>query len=354
MDILNKYIGKTVVVSILTVLLILLGVESFLELASELKDVGKGNFDLWQAASNVPLMVPTDIYELFPMSALIGCLMGLGKLANQSELIVMSAAGVSRWQIIHALLRVALILLLFVTLLGEGVAPFAQHYAKDSKTIAVSSGQTFKTASGVWFRDGNNFIFVRDIYVDHRLNDVTRYQFNDNKQLVLASHAYKGIYERGNWFFYDVHQSVINNDHVVSKTIPKQLWDIHLDKRLLGLSNISPSQMTLWKLYSYIHYRHKNDLGTGLYEFEFWKRLTQPLSSLVMIFLAVPFIFGPLRTVSMGLRVVVGVVVGFGFYILNQFFGPISQVYQVPAALAATLPTLTFALLGTFLLFLRA
>lgn len=354
MKILNKYIGRSIISSILIVLLILLGVESFLELASELKDVGKGNFHFLQAATNVPLMLPTDIYELFPMAALIGSLMGLGRLANQSELIVMSAAGMSRWQIIRALLITTVILLVFVSFIGEVVAPQTQHLAKEHKMLSLSSGQTFKSASGVWFRDGSNFIFVRDIYVDNRLTDITRYHFDQNKQLTLVSHAYKGLFKQGHWLFKDVHQSEIFPDHIVSKNVPLQQWDINLDKRLLGVSNISPNQMSLSRLSSYIKYRRQNDLGMGMYEFEFWKRITRPFASLVMVFLAVPFIFGPLRTVSMGLRIVIGVVVGFSFYILNQFFGPLSQVYQIPAVLAAILPTITFALLGTFLLFLRA
>lgn len=340
--------------SVLLVLLLLLGVESFLELASELKDIGKGNFHFLQALINVPLMLPTDIYQLFPMAALIGSLMGLGRLANQSELIVMSAAGMSRWQIMRALLFTTVILLVFVSLIGEGIAPQTQHIAKQYKMLSLSAGQTFKSASGVWFRDGSNFIFVRDIYVDNRLTDVTRYHFDPDKRLTLISHAYKGLYKQGSWYFRDVHQSEIFDDHVVSKTIPLQKWDIKLDKRLLGVSNISPDQMSLKRLYSYIKYRRQNDLGMGMYEFEFWKRLTQPLASLVMVFLAIPFIFGPLRSVSMGFRVMIGVVIGFSFYILNQFFGPLSQVYQIPAILAATLPTITFALIGTFLLFLRA
>lgn len=353
MNILNKYIGKVIITSVLMVLLTLLGVESFLDLASELKDVGKGNFHFFQALINVPLMLPTDMYELFPMAALIGSLIGLGKLANQSELIVMSAAGVSRWQIIRAMLQAAALLLLIVSLIGEGLAPKAQQFAKDSKTVALSGGKTLKTASGVWFRDGNNFIFVRDILFGNHLYDVTRYKFNEDKKLSVISHADHGLYENNGWSFQNVVQSEIFSDHIKSQNFETQRWDINVDKRLLGISNTHADQMSLPKLYAYILYRHHNDLGAGLYEFAFWKRLIQPIATLVMILLAVPFIFGPLRTVSMGLRIVTGVIVGFSFYILNQFFGPMSQVYQIPAVLAALLPTVTFALLGTFLLLLK-
>lgn len=353
MKILNQYIGKSLIGSILTVLLVLLGVESFIELAGELKDIGKGNFHITQAILNVPLMLPTDIYQLFPMAALIGSLMGLGKLASQSELIVMAAAGLSRIQIIRAMLQSALLLLIFVSLIGEVIAPRTQNLSRHSKLQAIASGQTIKTAAGFWFRENNNFVVVNDV-LDNQLLGITRFKFDDIQQLRVVSHADKALFEKGQWNFYNVGQSEIFRDHIVSTTLPVQKWDIHLDKRLLGVSTDRPEEMTLTKLYGYIHYRQKNDLEAGLYEFEFWKRLLQPFATLVMIFIAVPFIFGPLRSVSMGLRILAGVIVGFGFYIMNQFFGPLSLVYQIPALFAALLPTVTFAILGTFLLFLKA
>lgn len=353
MNIIDRYIGRSIIASVLMVLLVLLGIESFLEFASALKDVGKGGYNFLSAVLNVPLVLPTDLYELFPMAALMGSLVGLGRLANQSELIVMSAAGMSRWQIIRAMLLAAFLLLIFVSVVGEVIAPKAQKFAKETKAAAITGGQSLATASGVWFRDGHNFIFVRDILYGRRLNDVTRYFIDDNKKLTVASHAREGNYENGHWLFNDVEESQIYRDHVTSKKFAKQAWNIHLDERLLGVSNVHPDQMSLRKLQAYIQYRHQNDLGAGAYEFAFWKRLMQPLSTLVMIFLAVPFIFGPLRSVSMGLRIVTGIIVGFSFYILNQFFGPISQVYQIPAFLAALLPTLTFAGIGALLLCLK-
>jgi lipopolysaccharide export system permease protein len=353
MRLLSNYIAKVVLSSVLLVLVVLLGVESFLELAAELRDVGKGHYNITQALLMVPLMLPTDIYQLFPVAALIGSLLGLGKLANQSELIVMLAAGVSKMQIIRALLKVTIILLLIVSISGAWLAPYTQHRARHLKAIALSSGQTLSTNSGVWFRDGSNFIFIRDILMGNELRDITRYAFDDAKKLHLASHADRGAYQQGRWIFEHVTQSRIFDDHITSQYFPLQEWNISLDKRLLGISNVKPDQMSLTKLHSFITFRHQNGLDAGLYEFEFWKRLLQPFATVVMIFLAVPFIFGPLRTVSMGLRILSGVIVGFGFYIMNQFFGPLSLVYQIPAFLAAALPTILFAFLGSFLLFLK-
>ena len=106
--------------------------------------------------------------------------------------------------------------------------------------------------------------------------------------------------------------------------------------------------MTMIKLYEYIQYQKKNDLRYQVSALNFWQRIFQPLGTCVMLFLAIPFIFGPLRSVTMGLRLVSGVVVGFSFYILNQFFGPFSLVYHVPPFLAALTPSLLFLVLGLF------
>lgn len=353
MSMLSRYISRIIISSILLVLLILLGVESFLELATELKDVGKGSFTFFQALMNVPFVLPTDLYELFPMAALIGSMIGLGKLANQSELVVIMAAGVSKWTITRYLLQSAFILLIAVSIIGEFVAPKATYYARDFKAMAISGGQALKTGSGVWFRDGDNFIFIKDIHSGNRLANIIRYKFDKDARLIVTSHAEDGSYQKGRWIFSKVKESNIFHDHITSRFLPTQQWDIKLDKRLLGVSNQNPNQMTLLKLYSYLRYRHQNDLGTGVYEFAFWKRIMQPFSSLVMVFLAIPFIFGPLRSVTMGLRVLTGVMIGIGFYIFNQFLAPLSQVYQIPGMFAAMFPTIIFAIMGAFLLFLK-
>jgi lipopolysaccharide export system permease protein len=103
-------------------------------------------------------------------------------------------------------------------------------------------------------------------------------------------------------------------------------------------------------LYSYIKHRKQSGLNAVDCEFIFWQRLFCPLATLIMILLAIPFVFGPLRSVTMGLRMTVGVIVGFGFHILNQSVGSISAVYQLPAMLVAILPTMLFAIIGWVLL----
>ncbi len=109
-------------------------------------------------------------------------------------------------------------------------------------------------------------------------------------------------------------------------------------------------QQSIVELYHAIIYRNHSGLATNQYQFTFWHRLIQPLTTIVMICLGVPFIFGSLRSASMGLRVLTGVIIGFAFYMLNQFFGPFTMVYQIPPVLAAVMPTLLFAVACVILL----
>ena len=112
-----------------------------------------------------------------------------------------------------------------------------------------------------------------------------------------------------------------------------------------------PIKKIFFALHSYIKYRLQSGLDASGDKFAFWQRIFAPFATLVMVLLAIPFVFGLLRNATMGLRMLVGMIFGFGFYILHQFVGPMSIVYHVPPILAALLPSLIFAAIGSMLLF---
>ena len=351
--ILSRYINKQIIKSILMVLLLLVGIQSFIQLAAQLQDVGKGEYGWGLAFLFVPLMLPSDIYELFPMAALIGSLIALGRLASRSELIVMRTSGLSKAQIVRSVLMGAFILLIFITLVGEWLGPMARDKALTFKNEALSNGQTLSIKNGMWVKDHRNFLHIRNILSATQISGVTRYGFDKNHKLILASYASLGQYENGRWTFYDVDQSEIFFDHVKKQHFKEQKWPFKIDPSHLGIHEVDPNQLSFLQLNDYIHFRKHSGFGVGIFEFVFWKRVFQPLATLVMILLAVPFIFGPLRSVPMGPRIVLGVIIGFVFYILNQFFGPFSLVYQLPPVVAAAAPIILFALVGFYLLLFR-
>jgi len=187
----------------------------------------------------------------------------------------------------------------------------------------------------------------------HHLTGVTTYDFNQQHQLVKASTAKTAFFRGHRWVLNDVKATQIFSDHTVSTTSPHELWNVHINPSLLSVSDDEPQNMSLIKLGAYINYLKRNGLQATRYQMNFWKRIFQPLATAVMIFLAIPFVFGSLRSVTMGVRVLTGVTIGFFFYILNQFFAPISLLYQVPPLIGASLPTLLFFSAAVIAIFLR-
>ncbi|MGE3920385.1 MAG: LPS export ABC transporter permease LptG [Gammaproteobacteria bacterium] len=344
--ILSAYIRKTVVTTILLIVLILMGIELLIVFIGELSNIGTGNYGILAALHYVVFDMPYQLNILFPMACLVGSLLGLGVLATQSELVVMRAAGYSTWQISYAVLQAACIIMLVALILGEVIAPYAENLATTKRAIAKNAGQALNVVQGLWIRDNNNFIFVEKVVTKQYMQGITAYTFDENQNLQKELRAEEGFYKDKHWFLKNIRLSELRNNKVFSSQIPAMVWQVPLEPSVLDVADADPRNMSLLTLQAYIHYLRHNGLSVAGFELSFWKRLFQPLASLVMILLAVPFIFGPLRSVTMGLRLLAGIAVGFFFYILNQFFGPISLLYQISPDLGAALPTIIFALIG--------
>ena len=340
---LDRYIARTVIGTTLLILFALLCMDFFIQIMNELDDIGKGSYGLLQALLYVCLILPRDIYQLFPMAGLVGCLMGLGLLASNSELIVMRAAGMSLAQITRAVLMGILLMIIVVTVLGEGFAPRLLLHAERLKALDRSNGQALATQQGVWLRDKNNFIHIESVEATDTLNGVTRYQFTPTHQLTEVAFAEHAKYHGGQWNMQGINRSILHpNGEVSTDKADNSQWTMELNPSVLKIAQIEPDEMNLLKLHQWIHYRKANQLRYSNDALVFWQRIFQPVSTSIMMLLAIPFIFGPLRSATTGIRLVAGVIVGFGFYILNQMLGTISLTYQFPPFLGAVLPLLLF------------
>ena len=147
MKLLDRYIAKSVLSAIGLVTLMLVGLQIFILFVHELGDIGKGNYGIGQAAIFVLLQMPYQVYLFFPMASLLGCLIGLGVMANHRELVVMRAAGMSIWQITLAVLKAALLVIIMVTAIGETIIPKFAYVANDQKMQALSGGQALRVVT---------------------------------------------------------------------------------------------------------------------------------------------------------------------------------------------------------------
>ncbi len=350
MKILDRYIAKTVLSAIGLVTLMLVGLQIFILFVDQLNDLGRADYGIMQAATFVLLQMPYQVYLFFPMASLLGCLIGLGIMANHSELVVMRSSGMSIMQITKAVLKAALLLIVLVTALGESVIPYLSHYANDYKTSAVSGGQTLRTSKGFWLRDKNDFIAIGSVLPGNRLKNIYQFHFDEQHHLKTARLIERAQYTPQGWIAYGVHQTEFKENHTQVQTVETMPWDVLIRPKVLSISSIEPDEMTLRELNRYIREQKRNHQNVHNYQFAFLQRLIQPVTTMVMMVLAIPFIFGPLRSSTMGSKLLVGAGVGFGFHILSRFFGPVSTVFQLPPELAALGPTFIFAFLGLYLM----
>lgn len=350
MKIIDRYIAQTVLSAIGLVTLMLAGLQIFILFVGQLEDLGKLDFGIMQATAFVMLQMPYQVYLFFPMASLLGSLIGLGVMANNCELVVMRAAGMSIGQITLAVLKAAVVLILVVTILGETVVPMMSHYANDYKATALSGGQTLRTPQGVWLRYGNDFITIGAVLPDNVLQNVYQFRFNTDHNLQIAREIREARFIDHSWVAYEVHQTEFAQDHTKATTYASLPWDVNVKPQILKISGTNPDEMTLHELNRYLREQKHTQQNAHNYKFAFLQRIVQPLTTMVMMILAIPFIFGPLRSSTMGSKLLVGATVGFGFHIINRFFGPFSSIFQWPAELAALGPTLIFALLGIYLM----
>ncbi|NOI15674.1 LPS export ABC transporter permease LptG [Vibrio hepatarius] len=350
--ILDLYIGRTIISTTALVLATFIGLSGIIKYVEQLRKVGKGAYDLLHALYFVLLSIPRDIEMFFPMAALLGALIGLGMLASSSELVVMQAAGFSKLDIGMSVLKTAVPLMLIVMALGQWGAPEAQKMARDLRAFALSGGNIASVRAGVWARDANDFIFIGKVD-DNKLYGLNMWQFDENKKLQSVVFAKEVNYQKdNNWMMSDVQITDMGDEtQIIKRDVDEMEWHTSLAPDKLAVVTVKPEELPLSGLYDYVTYLKESEQDVSRYELAFWRKVTQPFSIGVMMLLALSFVFGPLRSVSMGARVLSGVVAGFTFYISSEFFGPLTLVYGIPPVFGALMPSLVF--LGLALMLLR-
>ncbi|WP_296249901.1 LPS export ABC transporter permease LptG [Pseudomonas sp. UBA4194] len=346
---LDRYIGKSVAVAILAVLGIILGLASLFAFIDEMGDISD-SYTLLDASKYVALTAPRRVYDMLPMAALIGCLIGLGSLASSSELTIMRAAGVSVGRIVWAVMKPMLVLMIVGVLVGEYVAPAAENKAQADRSLAQGSGDAQSSKHGMWHRQGDEYIHINTVQPNGLLYGVTRYRFDDQRHMLSASFARKAQYEVDHWQLSDITTTKFHGDRTEVVKAADELWEVSLTPQLLSTVIVAPEALSISGLWGYIHYLKDQGLNNGQYWLAFWVKVLQPLVTAALVLMAISFIFGPLRSVTLGQRVFTGVLVGFVFRIAQDLLGPSSLVFGFPPLLAVVIPAAICAVAGVWLL----
>ena len=346
---LDRYIGKSVFIAILAVLGIILGLASLFAFIDEMGDISD-TYTVVDASSFVALTAPRRLYEMLPMAALIGCLIGLGGLASSSELTIMRAAGVSIGRIVWAVMKPMLVLMIAGLLVGEYVAPMTEDMAQANRSLAQGTGDAQSAKHGLWHRQGDEFIHINAVQPNGLLYGVTRYRFDDQHHMKTASFARQANFMTDYWELKDVTTTVFHDGSTEVVTAPAERWDVALSPQLLSTVILPPESLSISGLWNYSHYLADQGLNNGRYWLAFWTKVLQPLVTVALVLMAISFIFGPLRSVTLGQRVFTGVLVGFTFRIAQDLLGPSSLVFGFSPLFAVLVPAGVCALAGLWLL----
>ncbi|OAT29696.1 putative permease [Buttiauxella brennerae ATCC 51605] len=355
--VLDRYIGKTIFNTIMMTLFMLVSLSGIIKFVDQLKKAGQGSYSAMGAGLYTVLSIPKDIQIFFPMAALLGALLGLGMLAQRSELVVMQASGFTRLQIALSVMKTAIPLVLLTMAIGEWVAPQGEQMAREYRAQQMYGGSLLTTQQGLWAKDGHNFVYIERVKGASDLAGVSIYSFNKERRLQSVRYAASAQYDTEHkvWRLSQVDESNLTDEKQITgaQTVSGE-WKTNLTPDKLGVVSLDPDALSISGLHSYVKYLKSSGQDAGRYQLNMWSKIFAPLSVAVMMLMALSFIFGPLRSVPMGVRVVTGISFGFVFYVLDQIFGPLSLVYNIPPILGALLPSGTFFLISLWMMMKRS
>jgi len=346
---LSHYIAKSVIGSVAMVLLVIVSLDAIAALVAELGEL-QGAYNFAEALVYVCLTLPSSIYDNIPFSSLVGCLIGLGILANSSELVVMRAAGVSVAQITWAVMKPVLLFIGLGLFLGEYVTPLSDQIAESRRAIAQGDTRALESRHGLWNREGNEFMHFNAVLPNGKLFGVTRYQFTEEGQLKASSFARTAIYQGDHWLEEEGRETRFLPQGTQVHAFTLRPWQTQLSPQLLNVLVLEADALSIQNLYSYANYLAGQGLNSAEYWLAFWKKLLQPFVTASLVLIAVSFIFGPLREVTMGYRIFMGVIVGIVFRTVQDLLGPASLVFGFSPLLAVSVPMFACLLLGLWML----
>lgn len=348
MTLLRSYIMLAVFRGVATVLVVLVAITAAVELVAQLNDVGAGDYDLQAAVSYVALRVPRTIFNTLPIAALIGALIGLGNLAVHRELTVMRVSGISTWQLLSATGLAGFGLAVVMVLLGESLAPSLGAYANELRTRALHDELAVGRGQATWLRDGARILSLRrqsgdlgygggvlvfELGPDHTLRELAR---ADSADLDAANR----------WVLSNYEQTGFSAGGRTTRSERTTTEPYGINPDILALSVVREDLLDTPALRRYIGYLQANGLDADRYVVAYWGRIASVVSVILMTVLALPFVFGSLRSAGAGARLVVGLVIGLAYYVVGQVLTSGGAVYGLAPEVVAWAPNAVLAVVA--------
>jgi len=369
MKILQKYFGTEIIRAVLFVMLALLALFSFFDLMGELPSVNKGGYRIQHALWYVFLGLPGYVYEFMPIAVLIGTIYVLAQFASNSEFTIMRAASMSNVMAASILFKIGILFVLLTFLFGELIAPSSSKMAEAMKLTALGAAETQQFRTGLWTKDlirqdglkgeiiGSRFLNVQEILPNHQLNQVKLYEFDKNFRLARQVTATNAEYQGKNvWRLFDVNQTsfpmTLSTEDIANvKSQKLASLDVisEVTPDILAVLFADPDRMSAIDLAAFTRHLAENKQDNERYQIAFWKKITYPFATFVMMALALPFAYLHVRSGGISFKIFSGIMIGMVFYLINSLFSHLGMLNTWPPIVTALVPSLLFmglAILG--------
>jgi lipopolysaccharide export system permease protein len=338
----------------------------FFDLVDELQYLGKNNslgsasdiYEIRHALLYVALLIPNHLYELMPISVLIGTIFVMARLAQSSEFTILRTSGLGPWRALKLLLALGAVFVAFSFALGDYVAPASERAAQLLKARyqgKITIGQT-----GAWLKEKqayNTFVVnVKALTPDNKMQGVQVFEFNNQGLIVSTTEAPLAVFAKGGaWLLqqatrveFEVPSGLTpvgkerQSARVSRSTLESLRWPTGIGAEMVSVALLKPDRMGTIDLFNYVRHLDANGQTAQRYEIEFWKKVFYPLSCLVMVMLALPFAYLHFRSGGIAGYVFAGVMIGISFFLLNNVFGYIGNLRSWQPWLAAATPGLLY------------
>jgi lipopolysaccharide export system permease protein len=357
MSLMARYLGRTIAAFTgltMAMLTILFAIYLF---ATEQDDIGVGSYALSDALWFSLLSLPRQMFDLLPIGALIGALLAMGNLSRTSELTVMRASGVSVMRLGLWAGITGLLMALGTWIIGDYVAPPLERMAREHKTFAKHRQISLTGDQSAWAKDGDTFISVQQQTTENQFGGVYVFRFDSDRRLISVGRANDARASADKlWELRDYAESVIQprtesidgspvvGESIIASRVPTQTLATNLTPEFLGLATSTPSSLPGSTLVSVIRHYKANGLDTRAYETALWARIARAAALIFFVMLAVPFALGGSpRSGGGGVRTLLGVLVGTGFFLLAKLLEDGAIVFALSPFIVAWAPTVLLA-----------
>lgn len=352
----DRYVGRAALLGLVTVWIAMTVLFILFNLLGELRstqnDYGSGDA-IWFIALTIPRMA----YQIFPVSALLGALVGVGGLAATNELVAFRTSGVSRLRLALAALAGAMLVTIPVMIMGEWLAPAAEQQARAFRLSEMVGQAIIGGPRGMWMRDGNDIVNIQlPLLSANRgeqsveFKNIVIYNFSEDIDLNAITRADNATHNGDSWTLENVTTVNFSESGAQLSRSEQQIWPTEVKPELLDSAVTRPKLLSLRSLWKYLGYLGENGLDDRVYQAAFWEKAFFPFTVIALVLAGMPFVFGAARSQNLGVRLFFGMALGGIFMIVNRAVQKFGNVYDLPALLTIVLPPLLLALAAILIL----